>query len=296
MAGTLLTRVASRMHLHARRRVLHLLDGQYASRLRGRSMDFDDLREYVPGDEVKDIDWKATARHGTPLVRRYIAERRHRVLLVADRGRNLRALSAAGEQKLGIAIMAMGVIGSLALRHGDDVGLVTGDEDGVSAFPFRGSEQALERMLRAVHGGASLTGPRSDLPALLERVAVSERRRVFLVVIADEIAWDDRLAALVRRLAVQHEMIWVQLGDADPAAERSDGARAYDVAGGWAMPAHLATRADVRREYEYRREQQQLRMRETFDRHAISFARVDREADVIPELLRMLKARSHAHR
>ena len=52
----LLSKVKSKMFLHARRRVLHMLDGQYSSHLRGRSMDFDDLREYVPGDEVRDID------------------------------------------------------------------------------------------------------------------------------------------------------------------------------------------------------------------------------------------------
>ncbi|MDO5053027.1 MAG: DUF58 domain-containing protein [Pseudoclavibacter sp.] len=293
MSTKLLTRIRSRMFLRARRRVLHLLDGQYTARLRGRSMDFDDLREYVPGDEVRDIDWKASARSAAPLVKRYVAERRHRVLFVVDRGRNLRARSAAGEEKLGIALAVVGVLGTLALRHGDETGMVTGDEQAVAAFPFRGSERALERMLRAVHDGAALNGPRSDLPRLLERVALTERRRVFLVIVADELDWDERTAALLRRLAAQHETIWVQLGDADPAVEDADGRRAYDVAGGWAMPAQLAANPSIRREYEYRTRLRRFEMEETFDRHAVSFARVEREEEVVPALLRMLKARSH---
>ena len=50
-----------------------MLDGEHGSIHKGRSMDFDDLREYVLGDDVKDLDWKATARSGRPLVKRFVA-------------------------------------------------------------------------------------------------------------------------------------------------------------------------------------------------------------------------------
>ena len=65
MATPLLTRVKSKLFVHAHRRSRGLLEGEYASVFHGRSLDYDDLREYVPGDEVRDIDWKATARHGS---------------------------------------------------------------------------------------------------------------------------------------------------------------------------------------------------------------------------------------
>lgn len=294
MAESLLTRVKSKLFLHSRRKVLHLLDGQYASLLRGRSMDFDDLREYVPGDEVKDIDWKATARTGgTPLVKRYIAERKHRVLVVADRGRNLRALAPDGGEKRDIAITAIGVLGYLALRHGDEVGLITGDEAGVTQLPFRGTQPALERLLREVSEGARLDGPRSDLVALLERVRRTVSRKLFLVVVADEVPWDDRLEALVGRLAAQHEFLWLQLADADPRARDERGRRSYDVAGDWAMPSLLADDADIDREYDYARAKEQLRITDAFDRSAVSYARLEAADDVVPALLRLLKERSH---
>ena len=63
MTTTLLTRVKSKLFVHARRRSRSLLEGEYASVFHGRSLDYDDLRDYVPGDEVRDIDWRATARH-----------------------------------------------------------------------------------------------------------------------------------------------------------------------------------------------------------------------------------------
>lgn len=119
---SLLSRVKSRLYVRARRPVAHLLEGQYASIHRGRSLDFDDLRDYQPGDEVGDIDWRASARHSAIMVRRYGAERRHRLLFAVAGGRNLGAVSAAGERKADLAVEAVGILGWLALQHGDEVG------------------------------------------------------------------------------------------------------------------------------------------------------------------------------
>jgi len=118
--AALLTRVKSKLFIVAHRRTWGLLDGEYASVFRGRSLDYDDLREYIPGDEIRDIDWKATARHGAPLVKRYVATRKQTVLLLVDTGR-------AGEPKKDIAIQIAGMLGYLAVRHGDLVGLISGD-------------------------------------------------------------------------------------------------------------------------------------------------------------------------
>ena len=114
----LLRRVQTRLYIHAHRAVRGLIEGEYRSVFHGRSMDFDDLRPYVPGDEFKDIDWKATARYGSPLTKRYIASRKHTVVLVVDTGRDMAALAASGENKRDIAVLAAGTIGYLAIRHG----------------------------------------------------------------------------------------------------------------------------------------------------------------------------------
>jgi uncharacterized protein (DUF58 family) len=113
----LLHRVRTRLAIRAHRKVRGLLDGEYVSLFHGKSLDFDDLRAYVPGDDVKDIDWKATARVGSPLTKRYIATRKHAVLLIVDTGRDFAALSEAGTPKRDLAVLAAGVIGYLAVRH-----------------------------------------------------------------------------------------------------------------------------------------------------------------------------------
>lgn len=96
---SLLVKVKAKMTLHAHEKVRGLLEGQYGSVFKGRSLDFDDLREYLPGDDIKDIDWRATARSGSTRIRRYVAVRKHNILLVVDTGRSMAATSEDGDSK-----------------------------------------------------------------------------------------------------------------------------------------------------------------------------------------------------
>ncbi|MEH0108970.1 DUF58 domain-containing protein [Tersicoccus sp. MR15.9] len=254
MAQTLLTRVKSRMFVHLHRRTRGLLDGQYASVFKGRSLDFEDLRTYVAGDEVRDIDWKATARQGNTLVKRYVAVRKQLVLLVADTGRNMAAVTRSGESKRDVAIMAFGVMGYLASRHADLVGLACADADGGTRLPLQAGEPHLERLLQMVHRATTLDGPASDLDGLLRYVADSSRRRMLLFVVADEAALGPDTVELLRRLRVQHEILWLTVQDADLTAAGQD--VMVDVASDAWLPESL--RRDRRLTDQYRDAAEQL--------------------------------------
>src|SRR5699024_6045819 len=91
--SSLLPSVASRLFVRTRLASPDPLDGAYASLQRGRSHDFEDLREYEYGDDVRDIDWNATARGGEVFVRRSRATRLHTLLVAVDTGRGMAALS-----------------------------------------------------------------------------------------------------------------------------------------------------------------------------------------------------------
>ncbi len=224
----LLTPVKSKLFIVAHRRTWGLLDGEYASVFRGRSLDYDDLREYVPGDEVRDIDWKATARHGSPLVKRWIASRTQTVLFVVDTGRGMAARTTSGEPKSSVAITLVGMLGYLALRHGDVVGLVEGDDETTHGYAAQGREGNLERLLRVVERRTRLDGGRSRLAAQLEFVATHYRQRLLVVVVADEHDLGEHEVGLIRRLHAQHEILWVTVEDADP-TEAGVGTNAVDV-------------------------------------------------------------------
>ena len=163
-----LTRVKTRLSIHAHRKVRGLLEGEYAAIQVGRGIAFNDLREYVRGDEVKDIDWKASARTRMLLVRRYVAERKHTVVLAVSTGRSMAAMNDAQHSKRDLTVFVAGVMGYLAVRHGDLVALVYGDERRQHARPPGNGELKLERLLGLVHDAITPDAGHSDLTAVLD--------------------------------------------------------------------------------------------------------------------------------
>src|SRR5262245_58051146 len=213
---SLLRKVKAKTVVHSHRKVRSVLDGEHGSIHKGRSMDFDDLREYVLGDDVKDLDWKATARSGRPLVKRFVATRQHAVMLVVDTGRSMSALADATSTKRDVAVLAAGVVAQLATRHGDLVGLVAGPAPpGMRAVrnPARAlyvppgtRDVHIERIRRTIHDAIGPNGLPSQLDALLEYATRHLRRRMILVVIADDTDLTDHHQTLPRRLDAQHEV------------------------------------------------------------------------------------------
>jgi uncharacterized protein (DUF58 family) len=285
--ASLLKRVQSKMFIFAHRKTLGLLDGEYGSVFKGRSLDFDELRAYTPGDEVRDIDWKATARHGAPLVKRYIAIRRQTVLLVTDTGRNMAALAASGEDKRDIAVQALGVLGYMAHRHGDVVGLVHGTAEGSSTVPPRSGEDHLERLLQEAHRNTVLDGGPSGIGRQLDYVLRNFKRRMLLVVVADEFLPDAGTEELLRRLQARHELLWFTVRDADLAA--GGDTDAFDVADGAGIPDVVASGPAVRAAYVQAAQHRERRRQELFRRLGISEGRAGSSSDVVPELFGMLE-------
>src|SRR5687768_1679180 len=161
-----LQRIKARVSIHAHRKVLGLLEGEYASTHLGRSMDLNDLREYVRGDDVRDLEWKASARSGQLLVKRFVATRKHTVLLVVSTGRSMAALNDRHVPKRDLAVFVAGLVGWLAVRHGDFVGAAFGDAAERHVRRPSGGETALERVLGEVHDATTAGSAPAALPDL----------------------------------------------------------------------------------------------------------------------------------
>jgi uncharacterized protein (DUF58 family) len=304
--SSLLTRVKSKMSIFAHRKARGMLDGEYGSVFKGRSLDFDDLRAYLPGDEVRDIDWKASARHGSPLIKRYVAVRRQTVLLVTDTGRNMAASSLGGEAKKDVAVMALGVVGYLAHRHGDVVGLVCGDEAESRSLPAKAGEAHLERLLRAVNDSTALTSPRSSIGEQLSYVARNFGQRMLLFVVADEVVPDAGMERVLRRLRAQHEVLWLTVRDAQlagagpaglqPARTEAAGAQTaglpadrYDVADAGLLPGRLAASDTVIRAYAAAQEQRDAARESVLRRLGIAHVQAGSSHDVMPAVFTLLE-------
>ncbi|SFR97951.1 Protein of unknown function DUF58 [Agrococcus baldri] len=291
-----LRKVKTTMSIHAHRRTLELLDGEYASIHHGRSHDFDDLREYQPGDEVKDIDWKATARSHVPLVKRYIASRQHNVLLVVDSGRNMAAIAESGESKRELAILVAGVLGYLATRHGDRVALLMGDQERRQDMQEGGSESHLERMLRRIDEAISVEGPRSNLAAVLEHAVRRMRRRSLIVVVADDLAYTHDLDVHLGRLHARHEVLWVSIGDADLMSRAGDHRELVGVDTGAGLPAFLRRDRGLRKAFDGASAERRERLETGLRTLGIASARIASTETAIGSLFTLLERHRRARR
>lgn len=160
---TVLPRFASRRHLASRLARMRELDGRRAIQVRAAGTEFDSLREYVPGDDVRSLDWRASARSTGLVVRTWRPERDRHVLVVLDTGRTAaarvgddEATGTAGAPRLDASMDAALLLGALASRGGDRVDLL-----------------AVDRVVRA-----SVVGVHELLPALVQAMAPLEAQLV----------------------------------------------------------------------------------------------------------------------
>ena len=209
-----------------------LLEGGRYALLHSRSLEFDDLRPYVRGDDVRDIDWKASARSGSVLIKRFVDEKHHKILLVADAGRNMTAASPSGEAKVDVATNILGAIGLITLKRADQIGMVYGDDRGcVNVRQGRG-ETHIESMLHRYYGHTLANAGASDISCQLDYVATHYRHRMLIVVVSDEPEPTGRLEEDVSRLSGRHDVMWAMVSDIPAVGTPDADGDGYDVASG----------------------------------------------------------------
>lgn len=208
-----LPRFASRRHLPSRLARLRDMDGRQAIAVRAQGTEFDSLREYVPGDDVRSIDWRATARAADVMVRTWRPERDRQVVLVLDTGRTC-AARIGDETRLDILLDAALLLAALAGRAGDRVDLLAHDR---------------RTRVRVVGG----TGP-SVLPQLVDGIATLEpeltetdhrglvaavlshvRKRALVVVFTslDRAPLEEGLLPALPALTARHTVVLAAVGD-----------------------------------------------------------------------------------
>ncbi len=173
----------SRRHLGEKLAQLRQLEGQHRSLLRGPGTEFDSLREYVLGDDVRSIDWRAVARRGDVMVRTWRPERDRRILVVLDTGRTA-AGRVAGIPRLDASMDAILLLTALASRAGDQVDLIAFDRRlraRVLGAPRSSVLAAVTTALAPLDAELSET----DTAALASAVLTVARRRCLVVLLTD---------------------------------------------------------------------------------------------------------------
>ncbi|MEM8835351.1 MAG: DUF58 domain-containing protein [Planctomycetota bacterium] len=144
-----LLRKVREIEIATRRRVDEAFAGEYSSAFKGRGMEFDEVREYMPGDDVRSIDWNVTARAGTPYIKRFVEERELTVLLVVDLSAS--GIFGSGERsKNEMAAELCAVLAFAARRNNDKVGLIIYTDEVEHYVPPRKGRNHVLRIIRDV--------------------------------------------------------------------------------------------------------------------------------------------------
>jgi len=224
---------------------LRQIDGAVLVHQRGQGSEFDSLREYVLGDDVRAIDWRATARSGDVVVRTWRPERDRHVILVVDTGRTA-ASRIADAPRLDAALDASLLLAAVAARAGDRIGLVAADVAVRARMSLTGGPELLPGLVAALTPlEPHLVETDPQLLAAEVRRRSAQRALVVVFGALDSGSAESGLLPLVRALVARHQVVVASVADprlGELAASRSDLAEVYAAA---AAERALAQRREV---------------------------------------------------
>lgn len=191
-----------------------ILDGSYRSVYKGKSMNFDELREYVVGDDRKDIDWKASARSQKMLVKQYIAEKKHNIMLVMDTNRRMLADTKELEPKWETALLSAGTLAYLVNQNGDYVSAIYSTEHSMEHFPFKMGLMNIENILEHYQKNVTMKN-QSNIEKTLDYILRNFRRRMILIVVTDLEGIRGVSETTLKRITTLHDILIIHVNDAE---------------------------------------------------------------------------------
>lgn len=206
-----LIRTVRRLEVRARRRVDSLLAGAYHSAFKGQGIEFAEVREYEPGDDVRSIDWNVTARTGKPFIKRFVEERELTVMLVVDRSASM-SFGSGDRTKARVAAEVAAVIGLSAARNSDRVGLLAHPSDPELYLEPKKGRMHVLRIVRELLGGSPTSKSGGDTASPIQFLNRVLKRRAIVFLVSD-FANLDGLDTPLRLLSRRHEVIGLRVTD-----------------------------------------------------------------------------------
>ncbi len=198
-----------RIEIRTRRIVDELISGEYHSSFKGQGMEFDEVREYQPGDDVRQIDWNVTARYGTPFIKKFAEERELTVIILMDSSGS-KQFGTADYYKSELAAELTALLAFAAIKNNDKVGMIS-FSDRIEKFipPKKGRRNVLRLIREVLYTKPEGTG--TDIAGAIEYFNRVIKRRAVLFIISDFIGDDFRKPLLVAKR--KHDTIAINITD-----------------------------------------------------------------------------------
>ena len=282
-----LLRKIRRIQVVSRKRVNELLGGEYRSAFKGRGMEFDEVRAYQPGDEVRTIDWNVTARTGMPYVKQFVEEREQTLFFLVDLSASGR-LASAGRSKNETAAELCALLAFSAVLNNDRVGLIA-FTDRVERFIPPGKGQ--EHVLRIVRDLLAFEpeGRGTSIARALDYLGRMVKKQCIVFLVSD---FQDRGYEKTLRLAALHyDLIAVTVTDpVEEALPRAGLVRLADAESGERACVDCASPA-VRERYRAAARERQEALERLLARCGVDRIDVRTDRDYLPDIIRFFQAR-----
>lgn len=284
-----ITKIKANISIYATKKTSNILDGSYKSVYKGRSMNFEDLREYIVGDNIKDIDWRASARSGKLLIKQFVAEKKHNIMIVLDTGKKMLADTKSNESKKDVSILTAGTISYLANKNGDYVGAVYNKNDEISFFPFKEGLFNIEKILSNYDSDVDCND-NSYLDKALEYLTKNIKRRMIIFIITDIKGMDNVKEQTLKRLSGQHDVLAINITDAD-----MTGDSAFDIDENSYIP-HLILEDPKLHELEMKMKQEmEEKNKKLFEKNRISTTSISKSEEIVPKIIELLERYRNAN-
>lgn len=282
-----ITKVKANLAIYTKKKTSNILEGTYNSIYKGKSMNFEDLREYVIGDNVKDIDWKASARSNKILIKQYIAEKKHNILFILDTGKKMLADTKELEPKKDVALMAMGTISYLVNKNGDSIGAIYKGKENIRLFQFSTGIYNIERILNSYEKEIDAE---SNLEELVKYVLKFIKRRMIIFIITDIDGMYNISEETLRRLSLLHDVMFVNVSDA-----LMTGYNAFDMDQNNYIPDYILEDEKLKDIELEIKTKIYNKTKEKFKKYKIITTTINEQREIVNDVFKLLERRKNAN-
>ncbi len=198
-----------RIHIKSSKIVNNIMAGQYKSVFRGSGIEFEEVREYTPGDDIKALDWKVSARLGKPFIKLYQEERESIVMLLIDMSASLKFGTFSGLKLEKVAEVAS-VLAFNAIKNSDKVGAIFFTDQIEKYIPPKKGSSHVWRLIKEIFTFVP-QGRETDISTALDYFAKISRKKSFVFVLSD--FFDENYLKSMRIVRQHHEIIGVMIYD-----------------------------------------------------------------------------------
>ncbi len=280
-------KIKANLSIYAKKKAKNLLDGTYQSVYIGKSLNFENLREYDINDDYKDIDWKSSTRTGSLLVKQYIAEKKYNILFVLDTGSKMEGSTPTGDLKKEIALYTAGTLSYIALLNGDFIGMLFNNGNKVNFYPFKLNNYALEEYLSNYDKNAYIQS-NNTINDLLKYINKNIKKTMIVIVITDLNGLDSITDKTLKEVSLKNDIMFVNIEDSYLFGENN-----FDIDKKEYVPQVLSLDDEL---YEYERQLKDEiynKIKLKMDKNQISMVSIDRFSEINDKIVELLEKNNY---